>query len=570
MSSSDIDWELEEGIPQVDDPFIQQYLKGRTSLVLEEQKQRYDTNLRKTLSPVAAKAYKIVSTIRARDLTNLGLNERDPRQLNSAARMGRLSYLDRNEVQKTELWKILQKMPKGSLLHAHMETMFDIDFVIEEAFRTAGIHIYAPKPLATQRDHEEGIFYFRYSPPLLNLQNEPTLWDPGYKPSSLISLQKAASSFPNGGEAGFRDWLKKRCIFASDLSYDAHGPDDMSNAYRALSSVVNSLLSYEPIFRSCLRWLFSQLVADGISYVELRNSFTFPYRRDGSATPEEDYSAWCSAFQEELQRFRSTEEGKALYGARIIWTASRTLSNRELSGSMIDCILAKQDFPEVICGFDVTGQGDDARSLVDLVPILFWFRKQCAEEGVDIPFFFHVGENLGDGKQTEHDLFDAVLLGTRRLGPGESLYKHPLLLELIKEKKILVECCPIAKDITRRTDFTQLNPLSVLLSRGVPVSLSGYPADLSEHGLNRLTFEFWQALQGPDDLELPGLAMMVENSIRWSCYVDQPAVEWLSDIREGILGEGIKATRLRDWYASFEKFCEWIAQEFAEADTSSF
>lgn len=41
MSSNDIDWELEEGIPQVDDPFIQQYLKGRTSLVLEEQKQRY-------------------------------------------------------------------------------------------------------------------------------------------------------------------------------------------------------------------------------------------------------------------------------------------------------------------------------------------------------------------------------------------------------------------------------------------------------------------------------------------------------------------------------------------------
>jgi hypothetical protein len=41
MGSSDTEWELEEGIPQVDDPFIQQYLKGRTSLILEEQKQRY-------------------------------------------------------------------------------------------------------------------------------------------------------------------------------------------------------------------------------------------------------------------------------------------------------------------------------------------------------------------------------------------------------------------------------------------------------------------------------------------------------------------------------------------------
>ncbi|KAE8417699.1 hypothetical protein BDV36DRAFT_173718 [Aspergillus pseudocaelatus] len=568
MSSSDIDWELEEGVPQVDDPFIQQYLKGRTSLVLEEQKQRYDTNLRKALSPVATKACEIVSKIRTRDLTNLGLNEEVPRQLNSTSQTSRMSHLNRDEVQKTELWRILQKMPKGSLLHAHMETMFNIDFVIEEAFKTPGIHIYAPSPLATQRGYEEGTFYFRYSPPVQSLEHEPTLWDPSYEPSSLISLQKAAASFPKGGESGFRDWLKKRCIFASEHLYHEHGSGDMLNAYRTLSSVVNSLLSYEPIFRSCLRWMFSQLAADGISYVELRHSFTFPYRREGISAPEEDYSAWCHAFQEELELFRSTEEGRSLCGARVIWTASRTLSNREMSGSMINCILAKQDFPEVICGFDVIGQGDDARSLVDLVPILFWFRKQCAEEGVDIPFLFHVGDNLCDGKQTENDLFDAILLGTRRLGPGESLYKHPLVLELVKEKKILVECCPIVKGITSRTDSTQVDPLSALLSRGIPVSLSSYPPDLPEHGLNSLTFEFWQALQGPDNLELPGLAMMVENSIRWSCYEDQSTVEWLSDIREGILGEGMKAARLRDWYACFEKFCEWIALEFAEADIS--
>ncbi|KAB8222701.1 hypothetical protein BDV33DRAFT_55325 [Aspergillus novoparasiticus] len=568
MSSNDIDWELEEGIPQVDDPFIQQYLKGRTSLVLEEQKQRYDTNLRKALSPVAAKACEIVSKIRARDLTNSGLNEGNPRQLNTTSQTSRMSHLNRDEVQETELWRILQKMPKGSLLHAHMETMFDIDIVIEEAFKTPGIHIYAPKPLTTQRDYEEGIFYFRYSPPVQNSENRPTLWDPSYEPSILISLHKAAASFPDGGEAGFRDWLKKRCIFASEHSYHEHGSDDMLNTYKTLSSVVNSLLSYEPILRSCLRWMFSRLADDGISYVEIRSLFTFPYIREGSSAPEEDYSAWCQAFQEELELFRSTEEGRTLCGARIVWTASRTLSNREISGSMINCILAKQDFPEVICGFDVIGQGDDARSLVDLVPILFWFRKQCAEEGVDIPFLFHVGEKLCEGKQTEHDLFDAILLGTRRLGPGESLYKHPLLLELIKEKKILVEVCPIVKGMTSRTDFTQDDPLSVLLSRGIPVSLSSYFPDLSERGLNSLTFEFWQALQGPDNLELPGLAMMVENSIRWSCYEDQSTVEWLSDIREGILGEGIKAARLRDWYASFEKFYEWIALEFAEVDIS--
>lgn len=41
MGTDDLDWELEEGVPQVEDPFIQQYLKGRNSLILEEQKQRH-------------------------------------------------------------------------------------------------------------------------------------------------------------------------------------------------------------------------------------------------------------------------------------------------------------------------------------------------------------------------------------------------------------------------------------------------------------------------------------------------------------------------------------------------
>jgi hypothetical protein len=38
---SDNEWELEEGIPQFEEPFIQQYLKGRDALIAEEQKRRH-------------------------------------------------------------------------------------------------------------------------------------------------------------------------------------------------------------------------------------------------------------------------------------------------------------------------------------------------------------------------------------------------------------------------------------------------------------------------------------------------------------------------------------------------
>lgn len=37
----DLEWELEEGLPQFEDPFIQKYLHGREALIEEEKKQRH-------------------------------------------------------------------------------------------------------------------------------------------------------------------------------------------------------------------------------------------------------------------------------------------------------------------------------------------------------------------------------------------------------------------------------------------------------------------------------------------------------------------------------------------------
>jgi adenosine deaminase CECR1 len=38
---STLEWELEEGIPQFEDPFIQKYVQGREALIEQERKQRH-------------------------------------------------------------------------------------------------------------------------------------------------------------------------------------------------------------------------------------------------------------------------------------------------------------------------------------------------------------------------------------------------------------------------------------------------------------------------------------------------------------------------------------------------
>lgn len=37
----DLQWELDQGVPQFEDPFIQKYLNGRDALIDEEHKQRH-------------------------------------------------------------------------------------------------------------------------------------------------------------------------------------------------------------------------------------------------------------------------------------------------------------------------------------------------------------------------------------------------------------------------------------------------------------------------------------------------------------------------------------------------
>ena len=57
------DWEVEEGIPQTKDPFLQKYFDGREALIEQELSQRSDASFRQSLSPIALEASGIVSRI---------------------------------------------------------------------------------------------------------------------------------------------------------------------------------------------------------------------------------------------------------------------------------------------------------------------------------------------------------------------------------------------------------------------------------------------------------------------------------------------------------------------------
>lgn len=567
LADSEIpEWEIEEGLPQFGDQFIQQYLQGREALIEQEKAQRSDYAFRQTLTPLATEACAIVSRIRAEEQRNVwtGAFEDELAQREGIDLYpGMMFTLAKRTMETTKSWQIVRRMPKGALLHAHFDAMIDTDWLIDQVLATEGMAMVADQGLSSAEARENAFISFQYTK--TTPKDSTSIWGDNYVDKQLVPVKAAADTYPKDGKKGFRTWLESRCAITQEESLNHHhGVDAIWRKFQSTFPILGSMIFYEPIFRAAVQRLLHQLLEDGLRWADFRIAFVFKYRRENHDEPEATYDEFFNVFREEVKRFQATEEGKRFWGCRFIWTTPRRLGKKEIVESMKKCIAMKSAHSDLIAGFDLVGQEDMGRSLADLTPELFWFRKRCVENQVDIPFFFHAGECLGDGDETDQNLFDAILLGTRRIGHGFSLYKHPLLMEMVKQKKILVESCPISNEVLRLTSSIKAHPLPALLAKGVTVALCNDDPVVLGHGKNGVTHDFWQALQGWDNLGLEGLGSLAENSVRYAAYSpDQTTKEWNKDIKDGVFGDGIRASRLREWSTEWNKFCEWIVMEYA-------
>lgn len=391
-----------------------------------------------------------------------------------------------------------------------------------------------------------------------------SIWSEDYVPGTFVPAAHAADTFPNGGRPAFEAWLKSRVtISRTDATQQHHGQDHIWDKFIRCFEIAGSMLLYEPVFRAFLRRVLTLLHDDGVAWAELRHTWPLGYCREGRDEAEEDYLHMFGVLGEEVETFRRAHPN-SFWGLRMIWSSHRAAPARSMAADMVLCVETKRAFPHLVSGYDVVGQEDKGPPLKTLFPILAWFRKLCADEGVTIPLFLHAGETLGDGTETDGNLFDAVLLGARRIGHGFSLYKHPLLVELVKDRRILVESCPISNEVLRLCSSVTAHPLPALLARGVPCAISNDDPGMLGHDTAGATHDFWSALQGWDNLGMAGLGSLAENSVRWAAFEDEDDAAWVRGVKEASLGSGVKARRLKEWAVAWEEFCLWVVTEYGD------
>ncbi|KAI9722196.1 MAG: hypothetical protein M1828_004879 [Chrysothrix sp. TS-e1954] len=570
--SEDTAWEIEQGIPQASDQVLTKYHQGRDALIAQENKHRSDESFRSLLSPLAREAASIVSAIRFEESQTVWTPDYEDSlawRTQQDIFPGMMFTLAKERMEQTKIWQIVRKMPKGALLHCHLEAMVDFGWLFGTAIAEDGMCISADRPILEAADCETAKLRFQYTKPS-STDFKSSLYSKDYTPDTLVPLMNGAEAFPSdpegngGGIDDFVDWLCSRCTISPDDSLNHHhGPNDVWRRFMGCFELGRQVIYYEPIFRKFLRQFFEKLLEDGVRYVDIRIAFTFVYQQAGREEPDEGYDALLTVMEEEIKAFQATEQGKSFWGARLIWTTLRGLDNRAIADSMLQCIAAKQAHPDLIAGYDLVGQEDLGRPLSDLALLLLWFRKQCAQAGVAIPFFFHAGETCQSGGDADLNLFDAFLLGTRRIGHGFSIYKHPLLMNMAKDRRVLVECCPISNEVLRLTSSIASHPLPAMLAQGVPVALCNDDPAMLGQGTAGMSHDFFQCLQSIESLGLEGLGALAENSVRWAAFEDADSKTWTEGIRDGAYGKtGIRAQRMKEWKQDWEKFCQWVVLEF--------
>jgi adenosine deaminase CECR1 len=436
-----------------------------------------------------------------------------------------------------------------------------VPWLVDEALKHPGLSIASDRPLVDSASltlASLDLLYIQHLPSL-GPGKKSLLFSPNYQPGTRVSLRQAVQDFP-GGEAAFKDWFLSRVTITDDETYSYHlGIDHIWGKFESVFPILNGLVFFEPIFRRMVRRMFANLLADGIRYIDLRIAFVFQWTT--SSGEKGSFEDLIRVFEEEAEALQTTPAGEELWGGRIIWTIHRSQHAAGVEESMRDCMALKKKYPRVISGFDLVGQEGLGYTLLHHLPLLFWFREECARQNLDIPFFFHAGEVLGDGDEHDMNVVDAVLLDTKRIGHGYSLYKHPEIMKQVRERDICVEVCPISNETLRLNSSILGHPLPAMLAHGIPVVLANDDPGILGHGVTGSSHDFWQVLQAFDNVGLEGLGDMAETSVWFSAFHDGTGGEEPIGYGKGLAG-GIRQRRVAEWRRQWEQFCSWVVAEY--------
>ena len=443
------------------------YLNARNNLIDSAKQLRFDSAI--VLSPAEQKADAYISKLKEMEFA------RNEDYFPPAHNF----YEAKPYIDNSPLLEVFHKMPKGAILHLHPPAMGDFRWLISYATYLPNCYIYTGTDTDTLVN---GSFHFFKK-------------DPGRGWELVSELRSTAEN---------KNDFDEKLYQSITLGQEDLAKKNIWTEFEKCFKRSGGLINYLPVFGKYYRNAFLYYIADNIQYLELRAGLYGIYDLDGKTYGADKF---IEIYKKILNDINT---GQPKLGVKLIYSCHRHADKKTIMKELRQALKLRRKYPDFIIGFDLVGEEDKGYDYLYFIDNFIEITKEEEKLNIDLPYYFHSGES---DWFSDNNMYDAILLNSKRIGHGYNLFMHPSLYKPIKEKDIPLEICPISNQVLGYIEDLRCHPAINYLNSGLPFVLS--PDDPGIMGYNTVTYDYYEAFMAWD-LDLKSLKQLALNSIKYS------------------------------------------------------
>lgn len=332
-------------------------------------------------------------------------------------------------LRQTQLYRLFRRMPKGRLMHAHIEATFDVRYMISLALSSPDTYVF----MQPERDG------FRY------LQLAHKAWfEGGMIPAGWERLQQAVADRPQ---------LKEELFDACTSTMD-NIDSDIWPKFEAIFDRFKAINNYKPFFVKQYTKVLCDMAEEGLLGVDFRYISQTIFDEDGRQLEPDEYVDLVKEIN------AAVREKYPWFRVNLIYCYYKGVPAETVPPRLEYARHLLQKYPDVVFGYDMVGTEDCGKDLM-------YYSEALKDAGV--PIIMHAGESVDPANRNVEYALD---LGIRRIGHGMNLYRYPEVEARVKELGVMLEVCPLSNQLLGYVPDLREHPAACYIKRGLNVTLN--------------------------------------------------------------------------------------------------
>ncbi|RMY42863.1 hypothetical protein D0863_16343, partial [Hortaea werneckii] len=291
--------------------------------------------------------------------------------------MGGQFLPNKSRMERSLVFDISRHMPKGCHLHIHFNTELPPELLLSRARKLNDtMFVRTTRPLLTKDDFEKAEVVFNVMPSTTTSAEIFSMeYNPDVKAENANPWMRWADfrlSFPHDlvheerpeGLGDAECWAREKMTLTAERVYsDKQTTNGIWACFNQGTRAFKGLMNYESVYRWYIGRAINSMIRDRVMYAELRPMLMDKTIPSDDGLRQLDHSAQMKIICEEVKRKTKKLEDrgeldKFPFGLKIIYCTPRSIPKARMQTELEDCIKLKQEFPDLICGFDLVGAED--------------------------------------------------------------------------------------------------------------------------------------------------------------------------------------------------------------------